>query len=135
MTKDDPSKTYTGKNAKTPDHHTLDVQEGEPYTPSQNPIPERQTAVAIQTQENKRRAPLITAAGRGVLAEKIINLAYQNKIKVRKDSTLVEILAQFELDSPIPSEAFGAVAEILSYVYKANNQPNPFNASINDDKE
>ncbi len=91
------------------------------------------TAVALQEQENKRRAPMVTAAGRGVIAEQIIALAYENGINVREDSNLVEILAQIELDSPIPSEAFGAVAEILSYVYRANNRPNPFEAIIKDD--
>jgi flagellar biosynthesis protein len=34
------------------------------------------------------------------------------------------------LDSPIPSEAFLAVAEVLSYVYKANGEPNPFDALL-----
>lgn len=94
----------------------------------------RQTAVALQEQENKRRAPKITAAGRGVIAEKIIALAHESGINVREDSNLVEILAQIELDSPIPSEAFGAVAEILSYVYQVNNRPNPFDTLLNEDE-
>lgn len=94
--------------------------------------PKRQTAVALQEQENKRRAPKITAAGRGVIAEQIIALAHENGINVREDANLVEILAQFELDSPIPSEAFGAVAEILSYVYRVNNRPNPFDTVLKD---
>jgi len=41
---------------------------------------------------------------------------------------LADMLAKIELESPIPSEAFLAVAEIMSYVYKVNNQPNPFDA-------
>ncbi|MCB1556419.1 MAG: hypothetical protein KDJ15_03805, partial [Alphaproteobacteria bacterium] len=52
--------------------------------------------------------------------------------KVREDSALAEMLATIELDSPIPSEAFMAVAEILSYVYRANGQPNPFDALVDD---
>ena len=36
---------------------------------------------------------------------------------MREDSALAEMLAGIELDSPIPSEAFLAVAEILSIVY------------------
>ena len=53
---------------------------------------------------------------------------------MREDSALAEMLAKVELDSPIPSEAFMAVAEILSYVYKANGKPNPFDTSLLDDK-
>ncbi|MFN3700239.1 MAG: EscU/YscU/HrcU family type III secretion system export apparatus switch protein [Alphaproteobacteria bacterium] len=94
------------------------------------PIPKRKTAVSLKEQENKRRAPIITAAGRGITAEKIIALAYENGIKVREDSDLAELLAKIEIDSPIPSEAFMAVAQILSYIYRANGQPNPFEAKF-----
>ncbi len=94
------------------------------------PIPKIKTAVSLKEQENKRRAPLITAAGRGVMAEKILALAYENGIKVREDSALAEMLAQIEIDSPIPSEAFLAVAEILSYVYRANGEIKPFDAQL-----
>ncbi len=99
------------------------------------PIPRRQTAVSLQAQENRRKAPLITAAGRGVMAEKILQLAFENDIKVREDGPLAEMLAAIEIDSPIPPEAFAAVAEILSYVYRANGQPNPFNALFEAEKK
>jgi flagellar biosynthesis protein len=39
---------------------------------------------------------------------------------VRQDADLAELLAVLELDQEIPVEAFTAVAEILSYVYRAN---------------
>lgn len=95
----------------------------------------RPTAVALQEQDDIRKAPVVTAAGRGAVAEQIIALAFENGIKVREDSALAEMLAQVELDSPIPTEAFMAVAEILSYVYRANGKPDPFSAVLNDDDE
>lgn len=98
-------------------------------------IPTRKTAVALQENEKIGYAPVITAAGRGIIAEQILQLAYESGIQVRSDSALAEMLAKVELDSPIPSEAFLAVAEILSYVYKANGQPNPFDTSLVDDTE
>jgi len=97
-------------------------------------IPARKTAVALQENEKIGHAPVISAAGRGKIAEQILQLAQENGINVREDSALAEMLAKIELDSPIPSEAFLAVAEILSYVYRANGQPNPFDTSLNDDK-
>lgn len=97
-------------------------------------IPQRQTAVALQDDKGKKDIPRITAAGRGKIAETIIQLAKDNDIKIREDSDLAEMLAKIELDSPIPSEAFVAVAEILSYIYRANGQPNPFDAAIKDDR-
>lgn len=92
----------------------------------------RQTAVALKGGENDEALPKITAAGRGKLAEQILQIAFENDIKVRSDADLAEILAKIELESPIPSEAFLAVTEILSYVYRANGQPNPFDAILKD---
>ncbi len=93
-------------------------------------IPKRQTAVAITAGDQGEELPRITAAGRGKLAEQILQLAFENGINVREDSALAEMLAGIELDSPVPSEAFFAVAEILSYVYRANGEPNPFDAVL-----
>ncbi len=92
--------------------------------------PDEVTAVAVQSLDGKNVPPKITAAGRGKIAEQILQLAYDAGINVREDKDLVEILAKIELDSPIPSEAFMAVAEVLSYVFKANGEPEPFNAIL-----
>ena len=86
----------------------------------------RQTAIALKDGSDQGEVPEITASGRGKIAEKIVQLAFENGINVREDSALAEILASIDLDSPIPSESFMAVAEILSYVYRANGRPNPF---------
>lgn len=96
-------------------------------------IPKKQTAVALKDKKGQEDIPSIAAAGRGKIAEKIIQLALENDIKIREDSDLAEMLAKIELDSPIPSEAFVAVAQILSYVYRANGEPNPFDAVLKDD--
>lgn len=71
--------------------------------------------------------PKVVAAGYGKLAEQILDLAFQNGVKVRQDKDLAQMLAAIELESDIPSEALIAVAEILSYVYKANGTYNPEN--------
>ena len=93
----------------------------------------RLTAVALKDGNEKGDIPIISAAGRGKIAEQILQLAYDNDIKVRSDADLAEILAKIELESPIPGEAFMAVAEILSYVYRANGEPNPFDAVLYED--
>ena len=98
------------------------------------PIPPKEKAVAVAIKDSRIGGgnPNITAAARGALAEKILEIAYENDIKVRSDGDLAEMLAEMELDSPIPTEALMAVAEILSYVYRANGEPDPFNAILND---
>ena len=92
----------------------------------------RQTAVAVKDRSAERKVPQVVAAGRGKIAEKIMQLAFENGIKVKEDGPLAEMLAAVELDSPIPSEAFMAIAEILYYVYRANGEPNPFDAVLRD---
>lgn len=95
----------------------------------------RQTAVALKDRTAERLVPQVVAAGRGEIAEKILQLAFENGIKVKEDGALAEMLAAVELDSPIPSEAFMAVAEILYYVYRANGEPNPFDAVLRETAE
>lgn len=77
-------------------------------------------AVALQYDEGIDSPPIVTASGKGVYAEQILAIAFAQGIKVREDVDLVEVLEKIEIDTPIPVEAFAAVAEILSYVYKAN---------------
>ncbi len=82
----------------------------------------RPAAVAIRhvLSDTAPELPKITAAGYGRIAEEIVRIAFDNGIKVREDGDLAQFLAQIELESEIPSEALVAVAEILSYVYRAN---------------
>ncbi len=81
----------------------------------------RATAVALRKYGiSDSVIPKIVAAGYGKLAEQILQLAFDNGVKVREDRVLAEMLATIELDSDIPSEALIAVAEILSHVYKAD---------------
>ncbi len=77
-------------------------------------------AVALKHDRGEGTAPHIVASGKGRAAEQIIELAFANGVKVRQDTDLTELLTQLDVDSPIPLEAYAAVAEILAYVYKAN---------------
>lgn len=70
-------------------------------------------------------APEVVASGRGWIAERILQAAFDHGIKVREDADLAGILATLEIGEEIPVEAFIAVAEILRYVYAANNAAPP----------
>jgi flagellar biosynthesis protein len=107
-----------------------------PLTGNLNPPPPTSgaVAVALAKQAPNDRAPKVIAGGRGRVAEQILQLAFQNGIKVREDADLAQLLTAIDIESEIPLEAFAAVAEILVYVYQANNtapgeQPTP---SVND---
>lgn len=85
----------------------------------------RAVAVALEYDPDVADAPRVVASGKGALADQILNLAFANGVKVRTDPDLAQVLAAVEVDTVIPIEAFAAVAEILAYVYRANNQPVP----------
>jgi len=76
-----------------------------------------QIAVALDQSSGM---PVVRASGRGQLAEQILALAFENGVKVREDSDLATLLSAVDIDSPIPLEAFAAVAEILTYIYRVN---------------
>ena len=69
--------------------------------------------------------PKVVASGRGTTADKILEIAFAEGVKVREDADLAELLAAADIDSEIPTEAFIAVAEILRYVYMANGTQPP----------
>lgn len=66
------------------------------------------------------RGPRVVASGRGSVAEQILEIAFAKGVPVREDPDLVELLAAVELETEIPVDAIAAVAEILSYIYRAN---------------
>lgn len=84
--------------------------------------PEMIVAAAIQYDNRMDAAPKVIARGRGAIAEKIIALARKNDIPIKSDPALVQILSKLEIDEQIPVELYKAVAEILAFVYSANNR-------------
>jgi flagellar biosynthesis protein len=104
------------------------MDENRKPAPNINPLKPsgRQVAVALQgdikglSGGKNDSLPKVIASGYGKLAEQILQMAFDKGIKVRADADLAELLATLDLDTPIPSEAIVAVAEILSKVYEAN---------------
>ena len=80
--------------------------------------PDRPVAVALKYSGTNDDAPRVVAKGEGSLAEQIIEMAKARGIEIRQDADLVNLLAAVPLDAPIPMEAYVAVAEILSYIYR-----------------
>lgn len=87
---------------------------------AKKPVTDDDLAVALGYDPVQDQAPHVVAKGQGWLARQIVEMAEANGIEVREDADLVQILAQVDVDSEIPLEAFTLVAEILSYVYQKN---------------
>lgn len=73
-------------------------------------------------------APKVVAKGRGLIAEQIIERAKQHNIFVHESKDLVALLMQVDLDSHIPPELYKAIAEILAWIYRLEEQKHDQNA-------
>jgi flagellar biosynthesis protein len=82
----------------------------------------REQAVALGYHSEAERAPTVLAKGRGLIAEKIKEVAREHGIPIHRDDDLVELLAQVDIDREIPPELYAAVAEVLSWIYRANSE-------------
>ncbi len=81
-------------------------------------------AVALKYDKDSDSAPMVTAKGKGLVAEKIIEIAQKYDIPIKDDPDLIEILSELEINEEIPSEIYVAVAELLAFVYSMNsNRP------------
>lgn len=73
------------------------------------------TAVAV-AYEPGEAAPKIIAAGKGIVAEKIIEKAKEAEIPFYRDDKLADTLSKLEIGDSIPPELYEVVAEILVFV-------------------
>jgi len=90
-------------------------------------------AAALKYDKKNSTAPKVIAKGKGEIAQKIISLAHENKLPIRKDEDLVELLSKVELDKEVPENLYKAVAEVFAFVYKMTNKDSKI--KIDDAKE
>ncbi len=77
--------------------------------------PPNKTAVALAYNPDEA-APKIIAAGKGYLADKILEKAGQNHIPVHKDEQLAATLSKLDIGDYIPPELYDVVSEVLIFV-------------------
>lgn len=84
-------------------------------------------AVALNYDPKKHKAPVVTAKGRDETALRIIRIGEENGVYIVENRPLARALyASCQLDQEIPSELYGAVAEILVYLYRTGRRPDLF---------
>ncbi|WP_274361500.1 EscU/YscU/HrcU family type III secretion system export apparatus switch protein [Paenibacillus thermotolerans] len=79
-------------------------------------------AVALSYTPETNAAPVIVAKGKGAVAERIMTTAKEHGVPVQEDASLVEVLSQLDIEQEIPPELYKLVAEIMSFVYRADRQ-------------
>ncbi len=76
-------------------------------------------AVAIRYDPQEASAPRVIAKGADYLAQKIKEIARENKIEIVENKPLARMLyANVDVEQEIPPELYQAVAEVLAMVYK-----------------
>jgi flagellar biosynthetic protein FlhB len=72
------------------------------------------------------RAPIVVAKGAGAMAQQIRRLALEHNIPIIEKKPLAQALFKdVDLGHPIPDKLYGAVAEVLAYVYQLKGKPMP----------
>lgn len=76
-------------------------------------------AIAIQYDAQHMDAPIVLAKGMDELAQRIKQIARENRVTLVENKPLAQTLYRsVEIGGAIPQELFQAVAEVLAYVYR-----------------
>lgn len=82
-------------------------------------------AAAIKYDKTAGEAPILIAKGADYLAQKIKEVAKENKIEIVENKPLARMLYyNVELGAEIPPELYQMTAEVLAYVYGLKNKIN-----------
>jgi type III secretion YscU/HrpY family protein len=75
-------------------------------------------AVALEYDEGSMNAPVVSAKGQLLMAQRIIAVARQHRVPIVRQISLAHRLYKVETGSEIPDDLYAAVAEILNWVYQ-----------------
>ena len=76
-------------------------------------------AIALKFDAREMIAPRVVAKGAGFVAQRIREIAEQNRIPIVEEKPLAQALFKMvDIGGYIPAELYRAVAEVLAYVYR-----------------
>ena len=76
-------------------------------------------AIAIRYRPGESSAPLVTAKGKGQLAEYMRELARENGIPIVENIPLARLLyRRVKVGKAVPADTYKAIAAVLAYVYR-----------------
>ena len=74
-------------------------------------------SIAVALSYDEESAPVVTAKGKGDLAEHILAIAEANNIPLQENPELVNVLVELDLGTEIPEALYLAVAEVIAFAY------------------
>jgi flagellar biosynthesis protein len=85
-------------------------------------LPPDVEVAALRYDTDQENAPKLVARGRGHTAQRILELAKEHDLPIRKDPTLVSILGALDVGAEIPPDLYGVIAEVLAWAYHSDQQ-------------
>lgn len=82
---------------------------------------QRKKAAALTYKDNFQ-APVVSAAGIGIIANNIIDRAKENEVPIVYNKELSDLLCNVEVGEAIPYEIYDAVANIIAYITKLDGK-------------
>ncbi len=80
-------------------------------------------AIAIKYDAAKSEAPMVLAKGKDLIAQKIKEIAKDNKVPIVENKPLAQALFKtVDIGEMVPAELYKAVAEVLAFVYNLKNK-------------
>jgi flagellar biosynthesis protein len=86
------------------------------------PYTRKQATALVYEAGNREATPRVVAKGYGMVAEMIVQRAKEAGLYVHASPDMVSLLMQVDLDAHIPPALYQAVAELLSWVYRLENE-------------
>ncbi|EKS69302.1 MULTISPECIES: EscU/YscU/HrcU family type III secretion system export apparatus switch protein [Caballeronia] len=86
------------------------------------PYTRRQATALAYDAGNREATPRVVAKGYGIVADMIVQRAKEAGLYVHESPEMVSLLMQVDLDAHIPPALYQAVAELLSWVYRLENE-------------
>lgn len=78
-------------------------------------------AAALKYEESYT-SPVVTAAGMGYVADKILEKASEEKVPIVYDKELANLLTNIDIGDSIPYELYDAVAKVIAYVMEIDER-------------
>jgi flagellar biosynthesis protein len=79
-------------------------------------------AVALRYDRQVNQAPEVVAAGQGLVAERLLEIAKAHGIPRHEDQELVEALLKVPVGAEIPPGLYELVARVLAFVLRMEEQ-------------
>ncbi len=82
----------------------------------------RKEAIALSYNPQENNGPVVTAKGKGKIAESILAKAKEHDVPIYEDPNLLQLLGQLDMNESIPEELYQAVAEVFAFIYRLDRE-------------